>query len=395
MMDDLSEELRFAIAASCDTGPDLPGSNFDWVKLHRLAVRHRIEGVVGAAVSALPAEYVPAETRAQVDVDRRSLALMYLGQLAETLRISKFLERAGIPCIALKGCIFAKSHYDPHPEQRHAVDIDILVAPSDFAEADRCLKKEGYVRSCPNFEPPASSEEMVHFLLNAYEYRHSTNGLHVELHHRLLFNPYILPVPFHELLTNSEEIKIADGRVRGLTGNLLAAYLCAHSAGHAFFRLKWVADTHRLFSAMAVAECRDLLVRASNWRCKKPIYLALFLEETLTGSVQVLLDDERRRILKPLLKHCLRELFKVETNEVHGLRDLPDDFRRMVYGMRLTDDVRARAFPVLRSLIHPDDARLLKLDTKWMVLYALMGRPLAASRLVKRTLRPNGDNLIG
>jgi hypothetical protein len=119
--------------------------------------------------------------------------------------------------------------------------------------------------------------------------------------------------------------------------------------------------------------------------------VALLLQEWLVGHVAMTLNQEERKVAKPLAAFAIRSILD-SNNETtsHGLLDLADDLRATIYAARLSSDWRALMFPILRFLAHPDDVRVLKLGAKWSVLYALVGRALAVHRLAKRTLaRPN------
>jgi hypothetical protein len=41
---------------------------------------------------------------------------------------------------------------------------------------------------------------------------------------------------------------------------------------------------------------------------------------------------------------------------------------------------------MLRFLVHADDVRVLGLGAQWLVLYVILGRFLAAGRLIHRTV---------
>lgn len=392
MIAKFSEEFRFLLSACFDTLIAPPSTSFNWGELQRLAARHRVEGLVGETVSALPLGSVPTETAASFSKAKRALGFAYLSQLGETLRLSNLLQSVGIASIALKGAALANVYYAPHPERRHAIDIDILVDPTDFASADRLLRHEGYRRICPDFDPPEAAESMVQHLLNAFEYCHSERGIKVELHHRLLSNPYILAIPFPDLLKDSVEVRIGQGSVRALGGNALITYLSAHAAGHAFFRLKWLADIHRVVLSLTPEEIYDALAQARRWGCERPLVLSLLLQEKFGGSSGRNLEPELQSHVAPLVGHCIRALLRPEHRGEHVLRDLPSDLHTAFYGSRLGNNWRSQLFPLLRLLAHSDDTRLLKLGVEWSLLYAVLGRLLAAYRLFcRRFLKPSAE----
>lgn len=382
MMASLTDEFSFVLAACADKPAPVDAERLDWDEVLRLAVRHRVEGLVASAISA---ENLPEHIAAAFENRRRALAIAYLTQLSETLRLSNLLLGSGIPSIVLKGCALGKIFYAPHPEVRHAWDIDLLVASSDFSEADRLLRRNGYVRTGPSFEPTRKGQSMVRYLLSDYTYSQTETGLTVELHERLVNNPYRLAIPFEDLLGGSVEVGIGDGRVRALGSATLTPYVCAHAAGHAFFRLKWLADVHRLLSSSTPSELSDALATARSWGCERAVAAAISLHAQLIGTTVPTLDQKQSRAVAPLVADCMRAILSPKDLSEHDLRDIPEDLRATAYRMRLGDCWHARLFPILRFLVHADDVRVLGLGVNWLVLYAVLGRFLAAGRLVHRT----------
>jgi hypothetical protein len=179
-------------------------------------------------------------------------------------------------------------------------------------------------------------------------------------------------------------VTIADGAVRALGAEHLPVYLCCHAAGHAFFRLKWMADISRVFDRLGPAGVSRACEWARAWGCERPFWAALLLDSQLRGRAPPLLDSAEGVLHAPLASYALRAIGRGESDREHAIRDIPEDLRAALYGMRLAASWRARAFPLLRLLTHPDDARVLKLGSEWVLLYAVLGRVLAAMRLAQR-----------
>jgi hypothetical protein len=210
--------------------------------------------------------------------------------------------------------------------------------------------------------------------------------LKVELHHRLLANPYLMDVRFEQLLARSVMVPAANRALRGLGAADLVIYLCCHAAGHAFFRLKWLADIGRVFERQGPNRVRLALEQAQALGCDRPFLLSLLLQEQLLGRATLAIDERQRKAVAPLATHAMRAaLREVKESAEHSLWDVPDDLRAAAYTMRLAPSWRSRLFAILRLLVHPDDAAVLNLGVEWCVLYALLGRALAARRLARRS----------
>ena len=160
-------------------------------------------------------------------------------------RLVDILAMAGIRSLVLKGVAVAHMLYQPHTSWRFSSDIDILVAPQTFREADHLLLTHGYRREWPAGDLPKRGHDMLFYLDAAITYVHAECGLIVELHHRLTANPFWLRASFDEALTESKEIKLPGGAIRTLDGALLIGYLAWHAVAHLEYRLKWFSDLAR------------------------------------------------------------------------------------------------------------------------------------------------------
>lgn len=371
--------------ADADAGAS-PG--VDWASVLVLARRHRVEGLVWQHVTGRGLA-LPAGIKAEFEADRRSLSLGYLSQVAETRRICGLLGGTGIGVLVLKGCAIAQRLYAPRPELRHSIDIDLLVAPERLEAAEAVLLAEGYERVTPGPRLPASASSMARHLLHAYEYVHES-GHKVELHHRLLADPYRLAMPFDRLLRNSEAIAIGDGAMRGLGLVDDFLYCCCHAANHAFFRLKWLADVHRIVALLGAEGFLGEAVReARRSGCLPHVLLSLRLLGRLRArEIEVEGCEAEARRADRLVPYALRALAGEARDEGRlRLIDVGEDLREMLYGMRLAPDARSRRFKALQHLANHEDLSSLRLGADWAWVYAVLGRPLALKRWIARGLR--------
>ena len=353
--------------------------------LYALAVRHRVEGAAWAGLARLRGNGVDETMFAALEEDRREQARNYLVQTGETLRLVGLLESAGHAVIVLKGCALANDLYAPNPELRQSVDMDLLVAPSSFAAADNALRREGYLRETPGMELPAGADSMARFLLNAWEYTHPSSGLKVELHHRPLASPYTFAVSFEDLLSRSRRVKIGGAAIRVPGLDDLAVYLCCHAAGHVFFRLKWVLDIGLLFDRVGAEGVGRALERASKLGCERQVLATLDVLGRLgwhAGGVASRPSDPASRWFEDRALVALTE--PARDGPEFRFADVRADIREMVYCFRLASGWRAKAFVVLQHLSNQKDLTTLGLGSNCVALYALLGRPLALGRWIRR-----------
>ena len=371
-------------------GLDVP-EGLDWALLRRISARHRVDGLIWQWLQAADAPTVPVATLHDLGQALHRQTFSYLAQLAETLRLTRLLDGRGIPSIVLKGCPLAQALYAPTPHLRHSVDIDLLVRPVDFAAVCAVLAAEGYQRQTPDEGIPASAESMARYLSSAFEFVHPVKDVKVELHHRPLSDPQVMAIPFETLLERSRWVEIGNGRVRCLGNEDLFVYLCCHAAGHVFFRMKWLADIARAVvvapaDAMAVQGATATHARAAN--AERHVRLTLHMLDVLTrGRIadrSPVPGDEAP--IAGLARSALRAVTRLEdVQSQFRFADVADNLRDLAYEWRLSPSPRSRAYRLLTRLCNHQDLLTLRRGVEWCLLYALLGRPLALLRYMRRT----------
>ncbi|MDB5706782.1 MAG: hypothetical protein JWN66_3898 [Sphingomonas bacterium] len=247
----------------------------DWGCVERITARHRVAGLVreGLIRAGLP---VP-EGVARGAQRTLAAALRHAG---EALRLQGRLHRAGIRPLFLKGSTLAVRAYGSIAV-RDSVDIDMVIAPGDVGRAWPLLEEAGYVMTAPaQMLPPAAlrtyqaiSKDSVHF--------NAERRVRVELHWRLsdAVHNSDLP-PANEWRT----IEVAEsGPLSTLADPALFAYLCAHGAGHAWARLKWLADIAALLGT-ADDGGDSLWVAARAAGAARPAASAIMLANAVFGT---------------------------------------------------------------------------------------------------------------
>jgi hypothetical protein len=211
----------------------------DWTSILAGARRHRVSTPLLAGLQACRSPDVPAAVVDVLHRDAREAAARSLAHAAEVARLSLLFARSGIRVLALKGVVLSMQLYGD-PAQRNPRDIDLLVAPSQFAEAGLLLAASGYQRVDPVLSPRQEAAYR-RWIKDAF-YQHRASGIRVELHHRLADNPALFSPDFAELWEGREEIAVAGVEVATLPRRLLPLYLAVHGAAHGWIELRWLAD---------------------------------------------------------------------------------------------------------------------------------------------------------
>ncbi len=256
--DGLSAGLRLGIGAGePDADADALSRVEDWSTVVALARRH---GVVSLLVKGLRTDAGPDIEPRLIALHRRTVRrgmrqFQGLKQAADTL------AAVGVPCLVLKGLPLSQRIY-AHPFVRDPNDIDLLVPPAAFRDAERALCGHGWVRVKPNF--PATSARMRWYRRFVSQSTLNGPGGGLDLHHRLSHNPRYFDVPFERLYDGGAVTTIGESGFATLGEDHLFAYLISHGARSLWHRLKWLSDIAALIAGMEpdrfqqeIARCRQ------------------------------------------------------------------------------------------------------------------------------------------
>lgn len=217
----------------------------DWDAFLRTAARHRILGLVHDALTAARAD-VPAEIAGKLALQSGKIARQNELLAAETVRLQGVFAAAQISFLVLKGLPLARIVYGSYASKQTR-DIDLLVAPNRAEDALQSLEREGYVLLPPAERLSAAQRRAVLRYARELEFRRHCSGIVVELQWRPTNNPLLLRGIDAD--APSQSVTLCGGVVRTLAPEEMFSHLCVHGAGHAWSRLKWLADVNALLAA--------------------------------------------------------------------------------------------------------------------------------------------------
>jgi hypothetical protein len=221
-------------------------NNTDWDLVLRLAIRHRVEGLVRAALTDAGAHMPPAIAKALTARAQR-IAARSLATAVETVRLQALFDAAHIPMLVLKGAGLAQLAYGTLAIKQ-SKDIDLLVAPARASAALRLLEAQGYVLR------PVARRFTERQRRDALRYGrelavvHPQSRLEVELRWRVVESPTLLAGVDVNAVSQAVALP-AIGAVKTFQNDDLFAYLSLHGAAHGWSRLKWLADLNALIAA--------------------------------------------------------------------------------------------------------------------------------------------------
>lgn len=151
----------------------------DWEELSRLARIHRLGPLLYERLAGTPVfDAMPQGVSEKLRAAHRKHALRNLAIYRELATVTRILDAADIPSIALKGAFLARFSY-PEPGLRPMRDLDLLLRPDEAVKAFDLLKAHGY-RPMFDGSPEAYFADRIHL-----PPLRRPGGVTIELHHRL------------------------------------------------------------------------------------------------------------------------------------------------------------------------------------------------------------------
>lgn len=247
---------EFLLAVACCRWPPSPARNAavraaaagvtDWNVFLRMASRQRVVGFVRDALSAAEVD-IPRDAADKLASQFQNIARQNVLFAGEAARLRILFDTAQIPILVLKGQPLAQLAYGSC-NSKQMRDIDLLVPPERAEAALQLLEREGYMLFAPAAHLNSAQRRAVVQYSREVELRHRDSKMLVELQWQLTNNPLLLRGT--DAFAATQSVVLVDGTgVRTLAPDDLFAQLCVHGAGHAWSRLKWLADLNALLAA--------------------------------------------------------------------------------------------------------------------------------------------------
>jgi hypothetical protein len=356
-----------------------------WDRFYQLASVHGLQSQAFHSLLLARGGGAPDALIAALRQDHRDSVARDLFLTAETLRLVSELAGRGIKSLVLKGCAISNFLYQPNTELRHFTDIDLLVTPGDFLDAEFYLKRNGYVRTNPTFEPSHSARDMVNYLLHAHTFVRKDTNVIVDLHQRLTSNPYWMNVDPEEIFESTVTIRLSAGEIRSLGPRVLTPYLCCHAFGHGFMRLRWLGDVARAFAQVSADQAEAIAAQAQGYGAYRHLILASRLVSRLFGCETPFgrfaysksqLARQEEAILRMII-HAKMPSYQ------RTISSLSEELSSFVLNSTLGSH-QAKLHSLANLLCDPRDTLFLGAGRKWLLLYLIAGPFLSLLRFILR-----------
>lgn len=353
----------------------------DWDQLLALVIRHRVAGLVAAALEhagvSPPHDHHRALTRRAERGGKRDARM-----ILETARLQACLDTAGVPNLVLKGATLSALAYG-QAGLKQSLDIDLLVLPEHVRRAARVLETAGYGRETPAVDLPDDRLDAIIALTREAAFRRRSDNLLVELQWRVDINPLWLAGLDASAPSQMARLNSAPP-LRTLAPDLLYAYLCAHGARHGFARMKWLADLHALLARQSPDEIERLHARARALGVGRASGVTLRLCQGLLGldlPPELSSRLARDRALRMAQALCLDFMTGGGGAEPEAR---PLHLYRLLLLQLLLNDRRDRLLAEVKlRWVSPRDRLALPLPAWAEFLYPLLRLPLFVARRVR------------
>ena len=389
------ESAEFRLACACCVGwragadrgsvrAILGSQGFDWKRFLRIVDRHRIAGLVQLALAGVGG--VPDGLAGELAARAKGFAVVNLGAAAVAGLVCRALEESGVRVVFLKGAALSVQVYGVLAA-RQSKDIDLLVGAEDVDAAAAVLMARGFER----VEIPLGQEKLWRRYKKDFKFRQGKSGYEVELHWRVVENPYLVPAGFPGW--EMERVRVGPlMELPALSRRGQLPYLLVHGATHGWSRLKWLADVAGLVAEMDAAEVRAVMAGGERDGMGAMMLQGLHLSAELLGvpAAGVL----------PAMNWRMRRLVGVARAAVHAGGDVEEFASEAMASAKVAASqlllgrgVRFWFFEGYSRMNYPEGWERMRVPASLQGFYFLVRVPLWALRQVR--LRVGGGQAPG
>ena len=363
----------------------------DWDRFLYWCDRHKVvpqvySNLSPASEKALP-EAVLRDLRNQF-LENTKHAMVRSAALVKLLK--GFAERE-LPVLSLKGTPLALDLYGDL-NLRHAGDLDLLIAPEHFEEADSIIQLAGY----HNITAGMQRRQCLQHLFSDTGYVSDTEGIphthriRIELHWRLT-NLIALPMDFHDLYRRSHTVVIAGHSTHVLNPEDRLIYLMTHGSEHAWYRLGWLCDIAQILHRHEMIDWPEIVARTRELGLERVVNQTIHLAHALLGApIPALMypGPESGKRSEYLVNSAIGAMldpdsFLIEWKK-HAVAQI---LRGTTYRLKLHSGVQYKTHILRQMLVRPEDWDEIPLPRALFSLYYVLNPILLILRRYRRYRR--------
>ena len=257
------------------------GEVADWPFLLRTARYHGVTPLLYWHVSRLAPEALPPELIDWLRAQFHANASRNLMMAEELLNVLGLFGQHGIRAIPFKGPVLAATAYG-NLALRMFRDLDVIIRRDDFPQAADLLVSRGYRRgygTTARARRAARPRGRYH-----RAFLRDRPPVKIELHWSLTEEHFTSLLTADALSERLVDVPLGRGTVRTFCPEDLLLFLCVHGAKHYWGQLKWLCDVAELVRGHPTMDWGAVLDRATAFRTRRMLFLALRLAADLLGA---------------------------------------------------------------------------------------------------------------
>ncbi len=277
----------------------------DWDRLVALARGHGMIPLVYRALRDRTGPTAPADTLAAIQQDFHRMSMLIHVQISALRRVLGHLDARGIPALVLKGLPLGKLAYG-NPIWRKPGDIDLLIHPEHYVPVRQALEELGYR---PDLAGDAAERELEWKKQMTFRAAPCDVDVHIGLEQASFLRiAYAAGADEAAIQSRCQTVNLGGLDVRTLGPEDLVAFLCIHSAKHAWSHFFMIADLAALVANNAI-DWQVVAERTAVLRADRYVALSLLLAHRLCGTELPAPWAGAERALGALADRIIRRLF--------------------------------------------------------------------------------------
>lgn len=253
--------------------------SLNWSMVLGMAEYHGVVPLLHKSLSTITPDLAPAQVLATLREKTQVGSLLNQSLAKDLVDLCEAFEARGVPVIPIKGATLAVLAYGDLA-LRDFTDLDLLIPKQSLSEARTIILSQGYERKTRGGESHEShSHEGPHHVFIKKRPISRVDLQWVMAHQHFTF---WLDRP--EFWRSQMPVRLRDKAVPGLSAEMLLIVLCVHGSKHAWELLKWVCDVAELLRSQPNLDWDQIISCASNWRCRRMLYMGLSLAHQLLDA---------------------------------------------------------------------------------------------------------------
>jgi len=178
----------------------------------------------------------------------RATQMKKLRELGYFLKLMEEMKSEGLDPIVLKGPALSEKIYGD-PFYRSSNDFDLLFAQTEISQAIEFFECRGFTGKIFNWPVSEKKQKITKELEKQYCIYNSKQQIIIEIHWKLFDRRLVDPSVVEDLVRkNTGTVEINGHTIIALDSEFQLLYLTIHGSLHAWFRLKWLVDIHKIIN---------------------------------------------------------------------------------------------------------------------------------------------------